>query len=64
MVEILGDGLGHRHRRFIVGIANRATAVAAIHVQLGPEVQITSITRVSKADLQIAGVQPGKIVAL
>ena len=64
VIEILGDGIGDRHRRFIVGITHRAAAVAAIHEQLGPQIQITSITRVSKADTQIAGAQPGKIVAL
>ena len=64
VIEILGDGIGDRHRRFIVGITHRANAVSAIHEQLGSQIQITSITRVSKDDIQIAGVQPGKIVAL
>jgi hypothetical protein len=61
VVEILGSGSGGR-RRNLVGIADKATAIAAIRVELGNEAHITSVTRVPEVVLEIAKVMPGKIV--
>ena len=62
MVEILG-GSGDR-RRYVVGIADRTAAIAAIVVELGNEAHIMSVTHLPQAVLEVAKVTPGKIVAM
>jgi hypothetical protein len=63
VIEILGTGSAGR-RRYLVGIADRGAAIAAILVELGNEAHITSVTPVPQAVLEIAKVMPGTIVAV
>jgi hypothetical protein len=62
VVEIL-SGSGDR-QRYVVGIADRTTAISAIVVELGHETHIMSVTHVPQAVLEVAKVTPGKIVAV
>lgn len=64
MIEIFSSGLGARHSRYLVAIADRPKALAALHVLLGTQVHVSAVTRVSQADLDIAQVPPGKIQGL
>jgi hypothetical protein len=64
MIEIFSDGLGARHSRYLVAIPDRRKAIAALHVQLGTQIDVSAATPVSDRDLEIAGVPPGKVVAL
>ena len=64
MIEIFSSGVGPRHRRYLVAIPNRRKAVAALHVQLGTQIDVSAATRVTPRDLEISGVAPGKILAV
>ena len=64
MVEIFSDGLGARHSRYLVAIPDRRKAIAAMHIQLGTQIDVSASTRVSDRDLELARVPPGKVVAL
>ena len=64
MIEIFGSGVGPRHRRYLVAIADRPKALAALHVQLGTQIHVSAATRVTPRDLEVAGVAPGKILAV
>jgi hypothetical protein len=64
MIEILDSGVGPRHRRYLVAIPDRRKAVAALHVQLGTQIDVTAATRVTPRDLEVAGIAPGKIMAV
>ena len=41
VVEVPGDGTGERHRRYLVGANDGDTAVKALMLLLGPDVQVT-----------------------
>ena len=62
MIEVLGNGVGPRHARYLVAIPNRRMAVAALHVQLGTQIDVSATTRETPRDLGIAGVADGKIL--
>jgi hypothetical protein len=64
MVEVLGSGLKGRHQRYLVAIADRALATAAVIVQFGVDTDIKAVTRVGQAELDVAKVRAGGIVAL
>jgi hypothetical protein len=64
VVEVLGDGTGPRHRRYIVGASDRDYAIAAVLQLLGPNTIITSSSRVSIDALGISNVQPGEVIPL
>ena len=64
MIEVFGSGVGPRHRRYLVAVAYRRLAIATLHIQLGTQVHVSAATRVSADDLHIAGVAPGKVMAL
>lgn len=57
-----GGWLEGRRRRVLVGIADRAAAIAAVHIELGEGTNIMAVTRVPQAVLEISNVMPGKIV--
>jgi len=64
MIEIMSSGLYGRRRRYLVAIADRAKAVAAILHDLGPDTDVTSVVAVSLEELEIAKVGPGQIAAV
>lgn len=64
MIEVLSSGLDGRRRRYLVAIADRATAIAAIIHELGSDTDITSVVSVHPEQLAIAQVAPGKITAV
>jgi hypothetical protein len=64
MIEVLSSGIGGRHRRYLIAIADRTAALAALHLLLGPDTDVSAATRVAQSALDIARVEPGKIVAV
>jgi hypothetical protein len=64
VVEVLGDGTGARHRRFIVGASDGDHAIAAVVQLLGPNTTITSSTAVSPTAFGISNVKPGEVIPL
>ena len=64
MIEILSSGSAGSRRRYLIAIADRAEAVAAILHDLGPDTDITSVVAVSLEELEIAKVGPGQIAAV
>ena len=64
VVEVLGDGTGPRHRRYIVGATNREQAIAAVIHLFGPDTMITSTTAVMPDAYGISNVQPGEVIPL
>ncbi len=64
VVEVFGDGLGVRHRRYIVGATDRDAAIKIIRAKLGPDLTITSMSQVSATALGVAKVKPGEIIPL
>ena len=64
MIEVLSSGLGVRRRRYLVAIADRAAAIETVVQHLGPDTDITSVVSVSREQLEIAKVEPGKITSV
>ena len=64
MIEVLSSGLGVRRRRYLVAIADRAVAIETIVQHLGPDTDVTSVVSVSREQLEIAKVEPGKITSV
>jgi hypothetical protein len=64
MIEILSSGLGGRRRRYLVAVADRAKAMDLVVNLLGPDTDITSVVSVSREEIEIAKVEPGKIAAV
>ncbi len=64
VVEVFGDGLGVRHRRYIVGATDRDAAIKIIREKLGPDLTITSTSEVSATAFGVAKVEPGEIIPL
>ena len=61
MVEVLGDGTGVRHRRFLVGADNRDGAVKAVMLLVGPDVMVTASSKLSDKAAEVARLKPGEI---
>lgn len=64
VVEVLGDGIGVRHRRYIVGATDRETALRIVREQLGPDVTINSTSEVKETAFGVVNVMPGEITLL
>ncbi len=64
VVEVFGDGLGVRHRRYIVGATNRDAAIRIIREKLGPDVTISSTSEVRATAFGVAKVKSGEIIPL
>jgi hypothetical protein len=60
MIEVVSSGLGGRRRRYLVAIADQAKAANLIISHLGPDTDITSAVSVSRNELEIAKLEPGK----
>ncbi len=61
MVEVLGDGTGERHRRYLVGASDRDSAIKAVLLLVGPDIVVTSSTQLSDKAAEVAALQPGEI---
>ena len=42
MVEVLGDGTGDRHQRYLVGASDRDDAIKAVILLVGADIVVTS----------------------
>ena len=61
VVEVRGDGTGERHQRYLVGANDRDTALKAMTLLLGPDVQVTSSYKLSDQAAEVVALQPGEI---
>ena len=61
MVEVLGDGTGARHRRFLVRAPDRDSAVNAVIFRLGADVVITASTKLSDKAAEVAALKAGEV---
>jgi hypothetical protein len=64
VVEILGDGTGARHRRYLVSETSREEAVKIVRHKLGHDLTITSTSAVAAQAFGVANLKPGEIVAI
>jgi hypothetical protein len=64
MVEVLGDGRGPRHRRFMVGAPDSTTAVKLVIDQLGSDTVITSSSAIEGPAYELANVKLGEVVPI
>lgn len=64
MIEVLGDGTGARHRRYLVKAADREGAAKTIMLLLGANAAVTSTTVLSTKAAEVAALQPGEIKPL
>ena len=61
IVEVLGDGTGARHRRFLVGAQDKHSAVNAVILLLGPDVVITASSKLADKAAEVAALEDGEI---
>jgi hypothetical protein len=59
-----GNGTAAGLTSRLVAVPDRRKAVAALHIHVGTQIDVSAATRVTLTDLEIAGVSPGKILAL
>ena len=64
MVEVVGDGLGGRHKRYLVNALSRDQALAAVQKLLGGKAEINAITPVSEAAFKVANISLGEVVPI
>jgi hypothetical protein len=61
MIEVLSDGTGQRHRRYLVAAHHREAAIAAISHFAGTELLITSSTKLEGEAAAVCELAPGSI---
>ena len=61
MVEVLGDGTGPRHRRYLVAAHDREAAIAAVRHHVGSELVITSSTQLEGEAARVCQMQLGDV---
>ena len=61
MVEVLGDGTGPRHRRFLVGAPDKDSAINAVIVVIGHDVVFTASSKLSDKAAEVAALPAGEI---
>ena len=61
MVEVLGDGTGARHRRFLVGAPDKDSAINAVILLIGHDVVVTASSKLADEAAEVAALQPGEI---
>ena len=64
VVEVLGEGLGARHRRFMVGTSDRDAAIKLVCELLGPNTLVTASSRIDGKAVRVARLKPGEIVPI
>jgi hypothetical protein len=48
MIEVLGDGTGNRHQRYLVAAPHREAAIAALRKYTGIDLLVTSSTKLGE----------------
>jgi hypothetical protein len=64
VVEVFGDGIGARHRRYIVGATDRDAAIKIVRDKLGPDLAITATSEVKATAFGAVKVEPGEIIPM
>jgi hypothetical protein len=61
MIEVLSDGIGQRHRRYLAAAHNRDSAIAAVRHHVGSEVVVTSSTQLEGEPASVCQMQLGDV---
>ena len=61
MIEILGDGIGDRHRRYLVAAREREAAVAALRNYTGSDPVVTSTTKLEEKAAGVCNLAAGEV---
>ena len=61
VVEVLGDGTGARHQRYLVGTDDRHDAIKAVMLLVGADVVVTCSTPLADKARKVAALRPGQI---
>jgi hypothetical protein len=61
MIEILGDGTGNRHRRYLVAGREREAAVAALRNYIGSDPLVTSSTKLEEQAAAVCKLAAGDV---
>ena len=64
MVEVMGDGVGGRHKRYLVNALSRDQALAAVQKLLGGKAEINAITPVPATAFDAANISLGEVVPI
>jgi hypothetical protein len=64
MIEVLGDGTGQRHRRYLVAAHHREAAIASLRQHLASDPLVTSITQLGKEAAAICKLATGEVKAV
>jgi hypothetical protein len=61
MIEVLGDGTGQRHRRYLVAAQHREAALSAVRHHLGTELFVTSATKLDGGAAKVCAMKLGDV---
>jgi hypothetical protein len=64
MIEVLGDGTGERHRRYLVAAHHREAAIAALSHRIGADLIVTSSTKLDGSAAEAVGMARGEVRAI
>jgi hypothetical protein len=64
MVEVLGDGTGERHRRYLIAAHHREAAIATLSHRIGANLVVTSSTKLEGAAAAAVGMSHGEVRAI
>ena len=64
MIEILGDGTGNRHRRYLVAAREREAAVAALRNYTGSDPLVTSSTKLEEKAAAVCTIADDEVRAI
>jgi hypothetical protein len=61
MIEVLGDGTGQRHRRYLVAARHREAALSAVQHHLGTDLFVTSTTKLDGDAAKVCEMKQGDV---
>jgi hypothetical protein len=61
MIEVLGDGTGNRHRRYLVAAHHREAAIAALRHHTGIDPLVTSSTKLEGEAARVCEMKLGHV---
>jgi hypothetical protein len=61
MIEVLSDGTGQRHSRYLVAAHHREAAISAVRHYLSTELFVTSATKLDGDAAKVCEMKPGDV---
>lgn len=61
IIEVLGDGTGNRHRRYLVAASHREAAIAALRNYTGIDPLVTSSTKLAGEAAAVCNLAGGEV---